>query len=425
MASCCHVGPFGCLVDFFPTPSRKKAWRSQKDDVVLGDGEEYALPAADVELADVEFMFDEDGNLKWVDDGDEAKEGVDVTFQGKNCFSSYRRVGKFSPTSKPGIFLGYHFENGGKWNGDYVVADLEDFKRDAECASIHQVKKIYSSPKEQWTFPMLAVYDKQTRSVCVNDPAMQVSAPKESERLDASDMLDIEDIDEIFALDEQKRMTDDEIRVAREAELRAESSHGGGADYWEYDPAKHIWAYHVVVPRKAMVHPSKTPGSIGAPPDPWKLSSVRVSHVQYKDKTPVTIYEDSYAFGETRLMQLWTGSVEFFDDGHAPPKKRVSSYQGSDVLGGDSGLPYRQSVPRDERPYRGTKKPSSTWRSMNRAEREGYVEAERREAEAKAMSRGDSRDAAPVDIYFDSDWSYDQEAGTVARFSRDRSPSQI
>ena len=111
------------------------------------------------------------------------------------------------------------------------MADLEDFKRNAERASVHQVKKIYSSPKEQWTFPMLAVYDKQTRSICVNDPAMQVSAPKESERLDASDMLDMEDLDEIFALDEQNRMTDDDIRAAREAELRAESSHGGGADY--------------------------------------------------------------------------------------------------------------------------------------------------------------------------------------------------
>ena len=54
-----------------------------------------------------------------------------------------------------------------------------------------------------------------------------------------------------------------------------------------------------------------------------KLSSVRVSHARYKDKTPVTIYEDSYAFGKTRLMQLWTGGVEFYDDGYAPPKTKV------------------------------------------------------------------------------------------------------
>ena len=412
------VLPFGCLVDFFPTPARKQTRRSTKDDVVLGDGEEYATPAFDDGLVEVEIGFDDDGLLEWIDDGDEAKEGTDITLKGDGQLPSYRRVGKFSPTSKPGIFLGYHFENGGKWNGDYVVADLEDFKRNAERASVHQVKKNYSSPKEQWTFPMLAAYDKQTRSVCINDPAMQVSVPKESERLDASDMLDMEDLDEIFALDEQHRMTDDDVRAAK---LRAESSHGGGADYWEYDPGSHKWTYHVVVPRKAMVHPSKTPGCLGDPPDPWKLSSVRVSHVQYIDK--------SYA---TRLMQLWTGSVDFFDNGHAPPKAKVSSYHGSDVLGGDSGLPYRQSAPREERAYRGTKKPNSidsaSWRSMNRAEREGYVEAERRESELKAMSHEDTRDAAPGDVVFDDAyespaerhqrdyWFHDANAGTITRF---------
>ena len=188
----------------------------------------YALPVTDDGLVEIEAGFDGDGSLEWIDDGDEAKEGVDITLKGTGPFSSYQRVGKFSPTSKPGIFLGYHFENGGKWNGDYIGVD-EDFKRNARY-SVHQVKKIYTAPKEQWTFPMLAVYDKQTRSVCISDPAMQTSVPKESERLDASDMLDLEDVDEIFALDEQHRMTDDEIRAAREAELRAESSHGGGVD---------------------------------------------------------------------------------------------------------------------------------------------------------------------------------------------------
>ena len=59
----------------------------------------------------------------------------------------------------------------------------------------------------------------------------------------------MEDTDEIFALDEQNRMTEDDIRAAREAELRAESSHGGGVDYWAHDPRSHEWTYHVVVPR--------------------------------------------------------------------------------------------------------------------------------------------------------------------------------
>ncbi|CAE7248022.1 JNK [Symbiodinium sp. CCMP2592] len=428
-----QILPFGCLVDFYPTPARKQTRRSQRDEVVLGDGEEYAVPAPGADgLIDVEIGFDDDGYLEWIDDGDNDQSS---TLQGADVdqrLSSYQRPGKFSPTSKPGIFLGYHFENGGKWDGDYIVADLEDFKRDALRASVHQVKKIYCSPKERWTFPMLAVYDKQTRSMCINDPAMQSCAPQSSERLDASDMLELEDIDEIFALDEPTRMTEEDVRRAREAELRAESSHGGGVDYWEYDPSSHKWTYHVVVPRKAMIHPSKTPGSLGESPDPWKLSAVRISHVRYKDKSPVTIYETGYAFGKTRLMQLWTGTVEFFDDGFAPSKKKLPPYHGSEILEGEGGLPYRQSVPRSERVYRGSRKPNSidseSWRSMNRAEREGYVEAERREAESHAMSREDSRDAAPVDIAFDSEyesgaerhdkdyWYHDVAAGTVTRF---------
>ncbi|CAE7242242.1 JNK [Symbiodinium sp. CCMP2592] len=166
-----QILPFGCLVDFYPTPARKQTRRSQRDEVVLGDGEEYAVPAPGADgLIDVEIGFDDDGYLEWIDDGDNDQSS---TLQGAEVdqrLSSYQRPSKFSPTSKPGIFLGYHFENGGKWDGDYIVADLEDFKRDALRASVHQVKKIYCSPKERWTFPMLAVYDKQTRSMCINDP---------------------------------------------------------------------------------------------------------------------------------------------------------------------------------------------------------------------------------------------------------------
>ena len=87
--------PFGCLVDFFPMPAQKQTRRSPKDDVVLGDGEEYAT---DDGLVEVEIGFDDDGFLQWVDDGDEAKEGADITLKGSGQLSSYRRVGKFSPT---------------------------------------------------------------------------------------------------------------------------------------------------------------------------------------------------------------------------------------------------------------------------------------------------------------------------------------
>ena len=35
---------------------------------------------------------------------------------------------KFAPVAKPGVFLAYRFEPGGKWKGDDYVADLEHFQ---------------------------------------------------------------------------------------------------------------------------------------------------------------------------------------------------------------------------------------------------------------------------------------------------------
>ena len=45
-----------------------------------------------------------------------------------------RGASKFSATSKPGkIILEYHHEMGSKWNGHYLVADLEDFKQNVKA----------------------------------------------------------------------------------------------------------------------------------------------------------------------------------------------------------------------------------------------------------------------------------------------------
>ena len=84
-----------------------------------------------------------------------------------------------------------------------------------------------------------------------------------------------------------------------------------------------------------------------------------------------------------------------------------------------------------ERKYKGTRKPNSidseTWRSMNRSEREGYVEAELREAERNAMSKNDPHDAGPVKIEYDDGyespafrgekdgWIHDTKHGVIIR----------
>ena len=99
-----------------------------------------------------------------------------------------------------------------------------------------------------------------------------------------------------------------------------------------------------------MVVPHKTPGALGIAPEVGKLSPARISRVNYEGKPSVVICEEMWALGKTRLMQHWTGHVEFFDSGFSPPKKKVkyASYQKHGILGHDSGLPYEQEVERNE-----------------------------------------------------------------------------
>ena len=164
-----------------------------------------------------------------------------------------------------------------------------------------------------------------------------------------------------------------------------------------------------------------------------KLSNVRISYVKYPGGSPVEIREEQYALGKTRLMKHWTGKVLFFEHGKVPEKRsaRLSTYKEQGVLGLAGELPYKQEVERSERKYKGTRKPNSidseTWHSMNRSKREGYVEAELREAERNAMSKNDPHDAGPVKIEYDDGyespafrgekdgWVHDTKHGVVIR----------
>ena len=72
---------------------------------------------------------------------------------------------KFAPVAKPGVFLGYRFEPGGKWKGDCYVADLEHFQAGVVRPSIHQVKQIYHDAEEPFVFPLLKAYEARTREI--------------------------------------------------------------------------------------------------------------------------------------------------------------------------------------------------------------------------------------------------------------------
>ena len=106
-------------------------------------------------------------------------------------------------------------------------------------------KRIYCSPKEQWTFPMRAIYDKRSRTVCVDDPAMLKGSSKDGNELFQEPGID--DDRALFEFDAGRSMTEEEIAIARDAEARAEASHGGGADYWERKIDENKWIYHVIV----------------------------------------------------------------------------------------------------------------------------------------------------------------------------------
>ena len=55
-------------------------------------------------------------------------------------------LGKFEPRSRPGIFLGYRTQAGGRWtvHGGYIIADLEQFKFDNACQLVFDVACCYS-----------------------------------------------------------------------------------------------------------------------------------------------------------------------------------------------------------------------------------------------------------------------------------------
>ena len=216
-----QIIPFGCLVDYFPTPSRRDLRRTSTDGIKLGVGEEdanAAISSSGEELesevgSDVIKMTellesgmdedeairffaeiegrpprchgtslpaessDENGKEEWfasdefdpedlepdVNEGAALDDEVpDITLDGSGKAQTYRPRGKFSPTSRPGVFLGYHCEVGSEWKGDYVVADLEDFKQNINKPSVQQVKRIYLAPSEKYTFPLLPIYEKRT-----------------------------------------------------------------------------------------------------------------------------------------------------------------------------------------------------------------------------------------------------------------------
>ena len=295
-----QIIPFGCLVDYFPTPSRRDLRKASTDGVRLGVGEEDASAAissseeeieSEVELdvikmtellesgmdedeairffAEIEGRppkchgtslpaesSDDNGKEDWfasdefdpndledyVDQGHASEDEVpDITLDGSGKVQAYQPRGKFCPTSRPGVFLGYHCEVGSEWKGDYVVADLEDFKQNINKPSVQQVKRIFLAPSEKYTFPLLPIYEKRTRSLCLDDPVMLDSDTR-------VESVEREDQNEVFDFNEGRVAGTSDEPESKDAVNQVEASDGAKVDYCNFNAPRVFSSANVLHP---------------------------------------------------------------------------------------------------------------------------------------------------------------------------------
>ena len=81
----------------------------------------------------------------------------------------------FGTQLRSGIFMGYSLNQGGKWNGDYLVADIDDFVGkdlgyDAPPSHFskiypHVTRKVYQRPEHATIFPLKLKYDRCNRTL--------------------------------------------------------------------------------------------------------------------------------------------------------------------------------------------------------------------------------------------------------------------
>ncbi len=62
------------------------------------------------------------------------------------------------PKTLPGVFVGYHVNPGGEWSGDYLVADLEYFRKNPDVprpgVKVHRIKEVGLNPDGKFVFPV-------------------------------------------------------------------------------------------------------------------------------------------------------------------------------------------------------------------------------------------------------------------------------
>ena len=371
-----HRLPFGCIVDYYPALNRPIP-KKEEDKNKIPEVQEIEDAAPSTAEGAIQDDLDES------DEEFEDEDNVPNT-EHTDCIDSDDNTckrPKFASSSIPGIFLGWEFQSGGKWQDTYIVANLNDLRRGKSRPRIDRVMKIYVDPDEGYVFPMRAIYDHLTRTVKSNKvKAASDGDPKEESAEDgyADDKLDFRfhDCDKDEPGPQRgtrliKRRRDQEISFV---------------DHWEYEPTTFRWIYHHVSWRKQMYVPL---GSDDGPE--WRdLDDARMTEMRFNDGTTKTVVERDILNHKRRrrIGQWWTGKSIFFLKGKCPdwPDDSIDASKKflerpAPVKGNADGLPFKSpSRPADCDP--------DSWAEMSINEKVGYVSATREQNEEASDDDG-------------------------------------
>ena len=76
------------------------------------------------------------------------------------------RMPEFAPRAVEGIFLGYVLIPGERWKGDYLVADLADFRAGKKSIHVQQVREVIEVDSIE--FPLFEAKQKADREININ-----------------------------------------------------------------------------------------------------------------------------------------------------------------------------------------------------------------------------------------------------------------
>ena len=154
------------------------------------------------------------------------------------------------------MFLGYHLAPGGHWQGDYLVADLEDLMNvKDQQVRIYRIKEV-TLPAEGPTFPL------RTARIAVNQRCLEENI--ESGHLDeAEPKSDVEDRDGLTTADAiEDGAANGPVRIVRGSDASDDGVDGDEPEVEPEAPAEGSGQALVRIPRASCIYIPR----VGPPP---------------------------------------------------------------------------------------------------------------------------------------------------------------